>query len=283
MLTADPITLPVTATTSGTPRRTTGRIGLIVSVGWLAAVIVGALLSAVIPALDPIRADFSATLAPPNINHWFGTDATGRDIFARTLAGGRSSLIVAGLTVVVGLIGGGALGVLAGYFRGILDSAITVLIDLMLAFPGLILIMVIVSLVGADYWTIGFLIGVVSVPAFARLARSATITVRERDFVHAARIMGANPIRVLCADIIPNVLPAIGAYSFVAITGAIVVEGSLSFLGFGLQPPTPSWGSLIAEGRTHFASAPWITAAPALILCMTVLAVNHIGQTAARR
>jgi peptide/nickel transport system permease protein len=278
MLTADPITVPSTAG----PSRSKRRVGLFVAVGWLAAMILGALFSSLIPALDPLRADFSATLASPSVQHWFGTDATGRDVFARTLAGGRSSLIVAGLTVLIGLVGGGTLGVLAGYFRGVLDSVIGIIVDLTLAFPALILIMAIVSLVGADYWTIGSLIGVLSIPAFTRLARSATIAVRQRDFVHAARIMGAAPRRILLAEIIPNVLPAIGAYSFVAITGAIVVEGSLSFLGFGLQPPTPSWGSLIAEGRTHFASAPWITTAPALVLCATVLAVNFIGQRARR-
>lgn len=278
MLTVDPTTVPAPARQSR-PKR---RVGLFVAVGWLAAMILGALFSSVIPALDPLRADFGATLAAPSPQHWFGTDATGRDVFARTLAGGRSSLIVAGLTVLIGLIGGGALGVLAGYFRGVLDSVIGLIVDLTLAFPALILIMAIVSLAGADYWTIGALIGVLSIPAFTRLARAATIAVRQRDFVHAARIMGTRRHRVLVAEIIPNVLPAIGAYAFVAITGAIVVEGSLSFLGFGLQPPTPSWGSLIAEGRTHFASAPWITAAPALVLCATVLAVNYIGQRAAR-
>ncbi|WGP07735.1 ABC transporter permease [Bacillus subtilis] len=277
MHTADPTTLPATVS----PSRPKSRIGLFVALAWLAAVILGALFSTLIPALDPLRADFGATLAPPSIQHWFGTDATGRDVFARTLAGGRSSLIVAGLTVLIGLIGGGLLGVLAGYFRG-MDSLIGIVVDLMLAFPALILIMAIVSFVGADYWTIGALIGILSIPAFTRLARSATITVRQRDFVHAARIMGATSRRVLLAEIIPNVLPAIGAYSFVAVTGAIVVEGSLSFLGFGLQPPIPSWGSLIAEGRSHFASAPWITAAPALVLCATVLALNYIGQRASR-
>ncbi|MDZ5079197.1 MULTISPECIES: ABC transporter permease [Actinomycetes] len=183
------------------------------------------------------------------------------------------------MTVAFGLVVGGLLGVLAGYLRGIVDGLVGVLTDLILAFPALILIMAIVSLAGAGYWTIGLLIGGLSIPAFARLARAATITVRERDYVKAAQINGAKPPRIMITEIIPNVLPSIGAYSFVAITASIVVEGSLSFLGFGLQPPIPSWGSLIAEGRNHFATAPWITGIPALTLCATVLSVNVLGQT----
>ncbi|MFW5418119.1 ABC transporter permease [Nocardiopsis sp. CNT-189] len=262
------------------PRRSParGRIGVALAGCWLALVVLGAAASSLLPALDPLRADFSAILEPPSAKHWLGTDAIGRDILARTLAGGRSSLIVGAMTVAFGLVAGGLLGIAAGYLRGVVDGAVGILTDLILAFPALILIMAVVSLSGAGYWTIGLLIGGLSVPAFARLARASTISVREQDYVLAARNMGAGPLRTMRTEIIPNVLPVLGAYSFAAVTASIVVEGSLSFLGFGLQPPLPSWGNLIAEGRVHFATAPWITAAPALTLCATVLSVNVLGQ-----
>lgn len=244
----------------------------------LGAVLLGAALSHVLPQLDPIRADFSAPLRPPGPQHWFGTDATGRDVFARSLAGASSSIVVAALTAAVGLVVGGALGVVAGYLRGPVDAVIGTALDLLLAFPGLIVVMVVVTLVGPGYWTIGLLIGTLMIPPFARIARAATLSVREREFVQAARIMGASPVRVVGTEIVRCVLPVVAAYSFTAVTVSIVAEGSLSFLGFGLQPPTPSWGSLIAEGRTHIATAPWISMAPALLLCAAVLAVNLVSD-----
>ncbi|MBS4875777.1 MAG: ABC transporter permease, partial [Actinomyces sp.] len=156
----------------------------------LTIVIGGAVASMLIPQFDPLRADFSAAMQPPSPAHWFGTDATGRDIFARTMAGGLSSLVVAALTLAVGLVVGSFIGIVAGFFGRIVDEIIGTVIDLMLALPGLILIMVVVSLVGSDYWTIGLLIGTLTIPIFARIARSATLSVREREFVQAARLLG---------------------------------------------------------------------------------------------
>lgn len=244
----------------------------------LAFVVVGAALAQILPQLDPLRADFRAPLQPPSPEHWFGTDATGRDVFSRTLAGGASSIIVAMLTAVVGLGIGGGLGVLAGLSRSWIDSGIGIVLDTVLALPGLITVMIVVTLIGPGQVTIGALIGLTMAPAFARVARSATLSVRAQDFVHAARIMGAAPLRIAASEVVRCVLPAVAAYSFTAVTVAIVAEGSLSFLGFGLAPPTASWGGLIAEGRTHIASAPWICLAPAAVLCATVLAVNVLGE-----
>ena len=249
----------------------------------LTIVIGGAVASMLIPQFDPLRADFSAAMQPPSPAHWFGTDATGRDIFARTMAGGLSSLVVAALTLAVGLVVGSFIGIVAGFFGRIVDEIIGTVIDLMLALPGLILIMVVVSLVGSDYCTIGLLIGTLTIPIFARIARSATLSVREREFVQAARLLGASRVRLMTQEIARTVLPSVLAYSFTAITVAIVAEGSLSFLGYGLQPPTPSWGSLIAEGRTHLAGAPWIMLAPAIVMCLTVLAVNILGERFTRK
>lgn len=245
---------------------------------YLACVVGLALLAPVMPNVDPYTADFSAVLQPPSSEHWFGTDSNGRDVFDRTAAGALSSLVVAMMTVVIGLTLGGGLGVLGGYVGGVVDSIIGTLLELMLSLPGLILVMVVVTLIGPGYWSIGGLIGLFMVAPFARIARSATLSVRERPYIQAARLLGSGRIRTMITEVAPNVMPAISAYAFTAVTGAVVAEGSLSFLGFGLQPPTPSWGSLISEGRTHIASAPWITLAPAFVLCATILAVNLLGQ-----
>lgn len=288
MLTQEPDTLPAVRSATRARTRAPGvrldsRGSIIFAGVVLTFVIGGAAASLLIPQLDPLRADFTAAMQPPSPAHWFGTDATGRDIFARTMAGGLSSLIVAALTLAVGLVAGSFIGIIAGYFGRVVDEIVGTVIDLMLALPGLILIMVVVSLIGSNYWTIGLLIGVLTIPVFARIARSATLSVREREFVHAAWLLGASRARIMTREIARTVLPSVLAYSFTAITAAIVTEGSLSFLGYGLQPPTPSWGSLIAEGRTHLAGAPWIMLAPALVMCLTVLAVNILGERFTRK
>jgi peptide/nickel transport system permease protein len=255
-------------------------IGCIV---YLAALLLGAVLSLLLPQIDPLTADFASPLRPPSTDHWFGTDSNGRDVFHRTIAGAWSSITVAALTLLIGGGIGSLLGVLAGYVGGVIDAVISMIIEFLLSLPGLILVMVVVTLVGPSYAVIGCLVGVLLIAPFARIARASAISLRDRPFVHAARLLGAGAFRIAVFEIARNVLPSIGAYSFIAITAAIAAEGALSFLGFGLQPPTPSWGNLIAEGRTHLAIAPWITMAPALVLCATILALNIIGERLASK
>ncbi|HIY24094.1 MAG TPA: ABC transporter permease [Candidatus Brachybacterium merdigallinarum] len=245
---------------------------------YLVAVAFGALLAPVLPQIDPYTADFSAVLQPPTADHWFGTDSTGRSVFDRTVAGARSTLTVAVMTVLIGVVVGGGLGMAGGYLGGMVDTIVGTLIELLLSLPGLILVLVIVTLLGPGYLTIGGVISMFMIAPFARIARSATLAVRDQPYVQASRLLGAGTVRTLVTEVVPTVMPAISAYAFTAVTGAVVAEGSLSFLGFGLQPPAPSWGGLIAEGRTHISTAPWITMAPSLVLCATILAVNLLGQ-----
>lgn len=266
-----------------TPSRLRVQPGVLISVVWLVTLILLVLVSALTPLMDPLRADFTAPAAAPSLDHWFGTDATGRDVFSRTVAGARSSFAVAGITLAVGMVVGLVFGMVAGYLRGWADRIIGTSLDLLMAFPALILIMLVVTLRGPSLWVIGSIIGVLMIPPIARISRASTLTVRERDFVTAAHLMGASRVRILVREILPNVAPVVLAYSFTAMTVSIVAEGSLSFLGFGLRPPTPSWGGIIADGRTQLAVAPWISLAPATVLCLTVLALNMIGENLKRR
>ncbi|MFI6729114.1 ABC transporter permease [Streptomyces sp. R-74717] len=260
------------------PARRQPPAGVLAAGAWLGVVALAALVLPLLPGFDPLHGDFTAPSAPPGPGHWLGTDASGRDVLQRTAAGARASFAVAALTIGVGLIGGGALGLAAGWFRGPVDKVIGFATDLLMSVPTLILVMIVVSLRGPSLPVIGALIGLFTVPHFTRVVRAVVLALSERGFVQAARMIGTAPLRILRREIVPHVAPASLTFAFTATTVAIVAEGSLSFLGFGLRPPEPSWGGVIAEGRTTLGSAPWISLAPAAVLCLTVLALNYLGE-----
>ncbi|MFE6668716.1 ABC transporter permease [Streptomyces sp. NPDC057697] len=273
---------PLAPRTPGASRTRAARrrppAGVLAAGIWLAVILLAALLLPLLPGFDPLHGDFSAPSAPPGPGHWLGTDAGGRDVLQRTVAGARASFGVAGLTIAVGLLGGGALGLASGWFRGPVDKIIGFATDLLMSVPTLILVMIVVSLRGPSLPVIGALVGLFTIPAFTRVVRAVVLALSERGFVQAARMIGTAPMRILCREIVPHVAPAALTFAFTATTVAIVAEGSLSFLGFGLRPPQPSWGGIIAEGRTTLGSAPWISLAPAAVLCLTVLALNYLGE-----
>ncbi|MDY0815054.1 ABC transporter permease [Kitasatospora purpeofusca] len=252
--------------------------GVLAAGAWLALVALAALLVPLLPGFDPLHGDFAHPSAAPGPGHWLGTDAAGRDVLQRTVAGARASFAVAGLTIAVGLLGGGTLGLAAGWFRGPVDKVIGFATDLLMSVPSLILVMITVALRGPGLTVIGTLIGLFTVPHFTRMVRAVVLSLSERGFVQAARMIGTAPLRILRREVVPHVAPAALTFAFTATTVAIVAEGSLSFLGFGLRPPEPSWGGIIAEGRTTLGSAPWISLAPAAVLCLTVLALNYLGE-----
>lgn len=252
--------------------------GLALASMWLVLLFGAILVSNFTGLLDPFNADFSAARQAPSVAHWFGTDSTGRDVFARTVAGAQSSFVVALITLTVGMIGGSVIGILSGYLRGWTDRISGLLLDTVMAFPSLILVMIVVSFRGPSLMSIGTIIGILTIPTFARITRAATLSTREREYIQAARLIDTPKWRILLCDIVPNVAPAAITFAFTAMTASIVGEGSLSFLGFGLVPPTPSWGGIIADGRSLLATAPWVTLAPAIALCVTVLAINLVGE-----
>jgi ABC-type dipeptide/oligopeptide/nickel transport system permease subunit len=252
--------------------------GAAVSVLWLAGLGIAAALYALGVGLDPLSNDYAVISQVPSWAHPFGTDNLGRDVLSRSLHGAAASATVALVTVVVGGGVGILLGVWAGLARGVVDAVVGFLSDTAIALPSMLVVATIVTLSGPSLSTISLTIAVFSIPVFSRLARAATLSVASENYVVAARTLGAGQLRILLREVFPGVLPVLAPYLMTTIAAAIVAEGALSFLGFGLRPPEPSWGGLIAEGRTQMALAPWVTLFPAALLCTTILAVNVLGD-----
>jgi len=249
------------------------------AVGWITLILVLALAADILPLTDPIRQSLLSRRAPPSSAHWLGTDLLGRDMLSRVIYGARASLAVGLLAPLIGTLLGGFLGLLAGYFRGTFDTFTSGASDVLLAFPPLVLALAIVGYLGQSVLNLILVLAVLTLPGVLRVARAATLTIREREFVTAARALGASHARILWHEILPNVVLPIGAFFLVLVGIIIVAEGILSFLGLGVPPPTPSWGSTIAEGRNALDEAPHIAFIPATAMFLTVLAFNLVGDT----
>lgn len=249
---------------------------------WLVLLVAAFTLQPWLPLPDPARSDYGAIAVPPGASpdHLLGTDEIGRDILARLITGARVSLTVGIGSVAVAVVIGSLLGVCAGFFGGRTNRVISGVIDVMLAFPALVALIALTVFMGPGMLTIIVGIGIVASPAVARVARSATLTFANREFVTAARSMGAGSLRILRREILPNVVVPILAYGTVLVAVAVVAEGSLSFLGLGVPPPKPSWGSMIADGRIKIKTDPHLVYTPALFLFLTVLAFNRVGEWA---
>jgi peptide/nickel transport system permease protein len=250
-----------------------------IAVGWIVLVFALAIIANLLPIADPAQQALRARRALPSMLHLLGTDALGRDIFARVIYGARASLAVGMLAPLLGTLVGGVLGMLAGYFRGWLETLVTGAADVLLAFPPLVLALAVVAYLGQSLVNLIVVLAVLTVPGVARVARAATLAIREREFVTAARAIGASHARILRREILPNVMLPLGAFFLVLVAVIIVAEGILSFLGLGVPPPMPSWGSMIAEGRDNLDIAPHIAFIPAIAMFFTVLAFNLVGDT----
>ncbi len=224
------------------------------------------------PTLD------SKTNALPSTKHWLGTDSAGRDTFARIVAGARVALLVGVVAVGIGMILGTLIGLVAGYFRGATEGLLMTVVDIALAFPALILAIAIVAFRGQSLFNVCLAIGVVATPGFARLARSATLTFSEREFVMAARVMGATNRRIIFRELLPNVALPVVAFYLLAIAIAIVAEGGLAFLGLSVPPPNPSWGTMIQDGYNVINDAPIVVVVPSTVMFITVLSFNYVGD-----
>jgi peptide/nickel transport system permease protein len=244
-------------------------------------VIVTALAAVVGPALspfDPSSQELALRLARPSLEHPFGLDELGRDILARILAGARISFVV-GLTVVsISAMLGTVLGALAGYFGGLLDEVISRVVDTLLAFPGLLLAIALVAVLGPSLGNVLFALTIIGWVGYARLVRGQVLRAREFEYVQAARALGAGAGRVLWRHIIPAALPAVLVQASLGMAGAIIGEAALSFLGLGVQPPTPSWGTMLNGGRAHMLDAPHLTVFPGLAIALLVLGFNFVGD-----
>jgi peptide/nickel transport system permease protein len=263
------------------PVRRTRRLGNLfwVAVGWISFIVLASIFAGVLLAHTPVDMDMLDRRAPPSLVHWLGTDALGRDELARLLYGARISLTVGLFAPVIGIAIGGALGILAGYFRGRFETIIVGSMDVLLAFPPLVFALAVTAYLGQSIFNLTCILGVLGIPAFMRVARAATLSLAEREFVVAARALGASHARILLHELLPNVFLPLLAFFLLGVAVTIVVEGALSFLGLGVPPPASSWGSMIGEGRESLEIAPRLAFIPAVTMFLTVLSFNLVGDT----
>ncbi|HMJ99867.1 MAG TPA: ABC transporter permease [Reyranella sp.] len=252
---------------------------LLVAVGWIALIVLAAALADFLPIGSPTDMDMLARRALPSAQHLLGTDQFGRDELARLIYGARISLTVGLLAPVIGVTVGGCLGMLAGYFRGRFETLTVAGVDVLLAFPPLVFALAVTAYLGQSILNLTLVIGILGIPAFTRVARAVTLSLSEREFVTAARALGATHTRILLRELLPNVALPLLAFFLLGVAVTIVVEGALSFLGLGVPPPTASWGSMIGEGRESLDLAPWLAFLPAGFMFLTVLSFNIVGDT----
>jgi peptide/nickel transport system permease protein len=227
---------------------------------------------------DPGKTDVSLKLKPPSSQHYLGTDQLGRDVFSRMLYGSRVSLSVGFVAVAISILIGILVGALAGYYGGWVDSLLMRFVDVMLCFPSFFLILTVVALLGPSLFKVMVVIGITSWMGTSRFVRAEFLTLRERDFVQAARALGVKDRRIIFRHILPNALAPVFVTATLDVATAILVEAGLSFLGFGVQPPAPSWGNILTEGRTYIFDAWWLTVFPGLAILLTVLSFNLLGE-----
>ena len=271
---------PVPPDTPTLPRRRGRRAGVAATLAaaWIVLVVLVAAFADLLPIANPTDIDFLSKRAPPSAEHWLGTDNLGRDELSRLIYGARISLTVGLLAPVIGGVAGGFLGIVAGYFGGRFEALVVGGVDVLLAFPPLVLALAVTAYIGQSVVNLVLVIGVLGIPAFTRVARAATLSLAQREFVVAARTLGATHARILLRELLPNVALPLLAFFLLGVAVTIVVEGALSFLGLGVPPPSPSWGIMIGEGRESLDIAPRLAFMPAAAMFLTVLAFNTVGD-----
>jgi peptide/nickel transport system permease protein len=237
-----------------------------------------ALLANQVAPYDPIVLNARHRLEAPSADFRFGTDRLGRDILSRVVYGARSSLGIAATSVTLSVILGSALGLFAGYFGGAIDLVIGRIMDVLFSFPALLLAIAVAAMLGPGVRNTALAIAVVYTPLFVRVTRGPVISERHRDYVQAARVIGASHSAIIYRHILPNVLSPIIIQTSAALSTAILIEAALSYIGLGTQPPAPSWGTMLSEGRTFLETAPWMSIFPGLAIALTVLAFNLVGD-----
>ena len=244
----------------------------------LAVLTVCAIFAEQVAPFSPTRQYYRDAMVAPNAKYWLGTDELGRDQLSRIIFGARVSMMVGFLAAFVGAAAGVALGLIAGFRGGFLDSFIMRVMDGLLAFPGLVLAIFLVTFLGPSLINAMLAVGITFIPAFARVTRANVLSIREKEFIEAAHTIGVANVSIMFKHILPNCLSPIIVQITLNIGWAILMEASLSFLGLGVQPPTPTWGSMISYGRQFIELAPWLTTFPGLAIFFTVLGFNFIGD-----
>jgi peptide/nickel transport system permease protein len=249
-----------------------------IGLGVILVLSTSALFAPWIAPYDPARIDVRARLQGPSVNHLLGTDNFGRDIFSRIVHASRISLTIGFVAVGIGAVFGGIIGAASGYYGGVLDNIFMRFMDVLLSIPQIILAIAIVGAMGASLLNLMIAVGVSVLPRYARLVRASAMALRDLEFVEAARATGASDLRIILQNIAPNCMAPLIVLSTLGVAQAILSAATLSFLGLGIQPPTPEWGSMLSDGRQFLRNAPHITIFPGLAIVMVVMALNMLGD-----
>ena len=244
----------------------------------LLLLILAAIFAPFLPMPDPARQDLMISLEGPSLEHPLGTDEFGRSVLSRIIYGARLALMISVLSVVGAVVIGTLTGLLAGYLGGILDTILMRIMDILLAFPYLLIAIAIVTALGPGALNAAFAIGIWLMPSAARVARSAVLEVKGKEFIEGALALGVRMPSIMARHVLPNIVSSLIVFGAVAIGRAIIMDSALSFLGLGAQPPTPSWGNMVANGRTYLLVAPHIALIPGVAILVTVLAFNTVGD-----
>lgn len=235
-------------------------------------------LASYITPYDPDDLDLYHVLMPPSAGHWFGTDELGRDVFTRVVFGARISLKVGFVAVGIAVLVGTVIGLVSAYYGGWIDNVLMRLVDIMLCFPTFFLILAVIAMLEPSIWYIMVIIGLTGWMGVARLVRAEVLSIRERDYIMAARSIGASDARIIFRHVLPNALSPVLVSATLGVAGAILTESALSFLGIGVQPPTPSWGNILTSGKDYIEFAWWLSLFPGLAILVTVLSYNLLGE-----
>ena len=258
--------------------RATRSGALVIGLVLVAIVIAAALLAPWIAPHDPNEQNIIDKLVSPNATYWLGTDGFGRDVFSRILWGARISLLVGFLSTAIGIVIGVVIGVVAGYFGGAVDRCISGANDVLMSFPQIIMGIILVAVLGPSLNNLVIAISITAIPAFVRVARGSTLAMKERDFVDACRALGYSHSRIMFAHILPNILDEITVMGSLWLATAIRTEATLSFIGLGAPPPTPTWGGLVREGFDNLLDAPGLSIYPSIAILIVMIGLNLIGD-----
>lgn len=250
----------------------------LVALVFIIALVLAAILAPVLAPYDPSTPDYNAVLQGPSAGHWAGTDAYGRDIFSRIIWGARISLAVGFLSVTLGALFGVTLGIVSGFYGGWVDSIIMRFCDLLLAFPGILLAIAVIAVLGPGITNVIYAVAIFSIPVFARLARGTTLQLKRTVYVDASRAIGVADRVIMLRHILPGTLPNVIVYFSMRIGTSILTAAALSFIGLGAQPPSPEWGAMLADGRTYMGVADHLTLFPGISIFVTVLGFNLFGD-----
>ena len=243
------------------------------------AILVMAAIAAVWTPYNPLGVNLRAKLRPPSELYWLGTDEFGRDVLSRIMAGAWASVLIAVVTVLCAIVVGTLLGLVAGYLRGWFDRVLMAVNDALLAFPGILLALGIMVVVGANKWGIVLALGLAYAPSVVRVVRGTVLSLREREFIEASRMIGNGELTTMLRHVLPNCVAPVAVLATSMFGWVLLSESALSFLGLGVPPPAPTWGNMLASGRPYMESATWLGIAPGLCIALTLLGINLLGDS----